>query len=133
MLTYGFEALIPSEIVEPTCRVIRYEEKQNLQARNYDLDMVEELRSTGKIQMENYKRRIMRHYNSSVRERTFQIDNLVLRRFDVQKMVGKLDPEWEGPYKIKVIHQECTYKLMTLEGVEIPRTWNVSNLKKFYY
>lgn len=47
-------------------------------------------------------------------------------------MKGKLTPNWEAPYKIREILNNGAYKLENLDGVEMPRAWNVSSLK-FYY
>ena len=34
---------------------------------------------------------------------------------------GKMAPNWEGPYQVKRILGQESYKLTTLDGVEIPR------------
>ncbi|RZS03439.1 hypothetical protein BHM03_00033617 [Ensete ventricosum] len=45
---------------------------------------------------------------------------------------GKLTPRWEGPYRVTRVIRDGTYILSTMEGKELPQTWHVSNLKKFY-
>ncbi|KAL0437706.1 UNVERIFIED_CONTAM: hypothetical protein Sradi_0478500 [Sesamum radiatum] len=132
-LIYGSEALIPTKVVEPTSRVVNYEEQRNDEARRLDLDLVEERRDMSRMRLENYKQRILCNYNSHVKERTFQIGELVLRKVEVQKPIGRLEPKWEGPYRITEIRREGTYKLTTLEGQEIPQTWSIQNLKKYHY
>ncbi|KAL0433293.1 UNVERIFIED_CONTAM: hypothetical protein Slati_2663600 [Sesamum latifolium] len=131
-LVYGSEALIPAEIVEPTIRMTQYEEQDNNTARLLDLDLIEEQREITRMRLKNYKRRIVRSYNSTVKERTFQVGELVLQKIKVQRPVGKLEPKWEGPYKITEIRREGTYKLATLGGQEVPRSWTIQNLKKYY-
>ncbi|KAL0444565.1 UNVERIFIED_CONTAM: hypothetical protein Slati_2179200 [Sesamum latifolium] len=84
----------PAEVIEPTKRVLSYEEQENNEARQLDLDLVEEQRDIVRMRLENYKRRILRSYNSRVKERTLQIGDLVLRKVEVQKPVGKLEPKW---------------------------------------
>ncbi|KAL0461112.1 UNVERIFIED_CONTAM: hypothetical protein Slati_0738400 [Sesamum latifolium] len=42
-------------------------------------------------------------YNKRVKSRSFQVGDLVLRRVDALKPIGKLDPTWEGPYKVKSV------------------------------
>ncbi|KAK4394082.1 Retrovirus-related Pol polyprotein from transposon opus [Sesamum angolense] len=49
-----------------------------------------------------------------------------------QGNIGKLDAKWEGPYRVIEAIGNATYKLKKPDGKEIPRTWNASNLKKFY-
>jgi len=47
-------------------------------------------------------------------------------------MDSKLAPKWTGPYRVKQVLGERAYKLETLEGKEISRTWNATNLR-FYF
>ena len=44
----------------------------------------------------------------------------------------KLAPNWEGPYKVKSVQGRETYKLETMDGFEVPRTWHAQNLKIYY-
>ncbi|GAA0146534.1 hypothetical protein LIER_06463 [Lithospermum erythrorhizon] len=45
---------------------------------------------------------------------------------------GKLESPWEGPYIIQRIMGPVTYELETLEGRQVPRSWNVCHLRKYY-
>ncbi|GJT67862.1 hypothetical protein Tco_1019342 [Tanacetum coccineum] len=45
---------------------------------------------------------------------------------------GKLGPKWEGPYEVTKALGKGSYKLKDRNGKEVPRTWNVRNLKKCY-
>jgi len=47
-------------------------------------------------------------------------------------MDNKLAPKWTGPYHVKEIVRGGAYKLETLDGKKISRTWNASNLH-FYF
>jgi len=46
--------------------------------------------------------------------------------------VGKLGPNWEGPFRVVASLDNKAYKLQELDGKTIPRTWNATNLK-FYF
>ena len=48
------------------------------------------------------------------------------------KKKGKLVSIWEGPYMIMEKLNNRAYKLENLEGIEMPRAWNVESLI-FYY
>ncbi|KAL0440297.1 UNVERIFIED_CONTAM: hypothetical protein Slati_2512700 [Sesamum latifolium] len=50
-------------------------------------------------------------YNSKVRRRGFQVGDLVLRRADATKNLGKLDAKWKGPYQVTGVIGSGTYKL----------------------
>ncbi|GJR82334.1 hypothetical protein Tco_0153119 [Tanacetum coccineum] len=45
---------------------------------------------------------------------------------------GKLGLKWEGPYRVTEAYQNGSYKLQTMEGKEVPRTWQAINLRKCY-
>ena len=46
---------------------------------------------------------------------------------------GKLTPNWEGPYRIYEEVRSGTYCLETPDGRQLARTWNVDNLKNYYF
>ncbi|KAL0462697.1 UNVERIFIED_CONTAM: hypothetical protein Slati_0157300 [Sesamum latifolium] len=48
------------------------------------------------------------------------------------KPIGKLDPTWEGPYKVTSVIGKGAYELEDPEGRPLPRLWNVHNLKKYF-
>ena len=61
--------------------------------------------------------------------------DLVLRKAAaVQKgnIHGKLSATWEGPYQIWEEQQPGTYRLMDLQGDQLPNIWNTNQLKKYY-
>nr|GEZ59698.1 reverse transcriptase domain-containing protein [Tanacetum cinerariifolium] len=45
---------------------------------------------------------------------------------------GKLGPKWEGPYEVIDALRNGAYKLRSTDGTMLPRTWNVTNLKRCY-
>ncbi|GKE04593.1 hypothetical protein Tco_1396611 [Tanacetum coccineum] len=45
---------------------------------------------------------------------------------------GNLGPKWEGPYEVTKALGKGAYKLRDHGGKQLPRTWNVRNLKKCY-
>ncbi|KAL0381905.1 UNVERIFIED_CONTAM: hypothetical protein Slati_4563500 [Sesamum latifolium] len=55
-------------------------------------------------------------YNKRVKSRSFQVGDLVLRRVDALKPIGKLDPTWEGPYKVTSVIGKGAYELEDPEG-----------------
>jgi len=46
---------------------------------------------------------------------------------------GKLGAHWEGPYLIFKVVKLDVYQLLTMDGTSIPRSWNSSNFKRYYY
>nr|GEY21164.1 reverse transcriptase domain-containing protein [Tanacetum cinerariifolium] len=45
---------------------------------------------------------------------------------------GKLGPKWEGPYEVTEALEDGAYKLRSMDGTVLPRTWNITNLKRCY-
>ncbi|KAL0408327.1 UNVERIFIED_CONTAM: Gag-Pol polyprotein [Sesamum radiatum] len=119
------------EIGEETQRVSQYE-TNNQTERAFDLTTIEEKRDATYARILHHKGLMMRSYNQKVKPRHFQVGDLVLKKVEVSKHVGKLDSGWEGPFKVVKIKKQGTYKLQDLEGKDLPRPWNVHNLKKFY-
>ncbi|KAL0449547.1 UNVERIFIED_CONTAM: hypothetical protein Slati_1511100 [Sesamum latifolium] len=48
------------------------------------------------------------------------------------KPIGKLDPTWEGPYKVTSVIAKGAYELENPDGHPLLRPWNVHNLKKYF-
>ncbi|KAK4407808.1 hypothetical protein Sango_0361800 [Sesamum angolense] len=52
-----------------------------------------------------------------VKRRNFHVGDLVLKKVEVSKHVGKLDLSWEGPYKVIEVKRKGTYQLQDMEGI----------------
>ncbi|KAI3446714.1 hypothetical protein Pfo_003379 [Paulownia fortunei] len=125
-------AIAPAEIGEPSWRMTNYAPQHNDIALRVNLDLIEELREKAASRSEMYKARMARAYNMKVHSRSFQVGDLVLRKAEVSRPIEKLDPKWEGPYKVVEIVNAAAYRLQRMDGRDVPRTWNIINLKKFY-
>ncbi|KAL0413167.1 UNVERIFIED_CONTAM: hypothetical protein Sradi_1518400 [Sesamum radiatum] len=121
-LVYGTEAIIPAELGMPSHRVMNFSEECNTELLKGNLDLIEELRKKAFIRIQRYKNTMINSYNKIVKARSFQVGDLVLRRVDTLKPVGKLDPTWEGPYKVAGIIGRGVYELEDPEGHLLPRS-----------
>ena len=81
-----------------------------------------------------YHKKASFYYNLRVKERFFKQGDLVLRKVEASGVgkKGKLSLNWEGPYKVKSVRGRGTYRLETMDGFEVPRTWHAQNLKVYY-
>ncbi|XP_074288756.1 uncharacterized protein LOC141613913 [Silene latifolia] len=132
-LVYGAEAVIPSEVQVPTHRYVTEERNQVEMASS--LDTNDEPRTSAQIRMAAYKQTTARSYNKNVRLRTLQVGDLVLRKVfpnTMNQSAGKFAYNWEGPYRIEGIVGNGAYKLETMDGEGVPRSWNIIHLKKYY-
>ena len=65
-----------------------------------------------------YQDLIAKHYNTKVRPRHFQVEDMVLRKVTTatrDPSHGKLGSNWEGTYKVIDCHRKGTYYLETLD------------------
>ncbi|XP_076911775.1 uncharacterized protein LOC143569854 [Bidens hawaiensis] len=131
-LTYGTESMIPSEIGVPSARMLT--NNDNEKELRMNLDLLEKRRELDPIHEHNYKRQLQKYYDSRVRKCNFNEGDFVFHNNEApgQEPPGKLAPTWEGPCKVKEILSKGAYKLEKLDGTEVPRTWNIAQLKKCY-
>jgi hypothetical protein len=93
---------------------------------------VEEARCTALLQTARYLQGIRRYHDRNVRERSFNVGELVLRRILDESDLHKLNSRWEGPFVVKQVTRPGSYRLQFPEGHHVPNSWNVQNLRKFY-
>nr|GEW24549.1 reverse transcriptase domain-containing protein [Tanacetum cinerariifolium] len=133
-LTYGTEAVIPTEIGMPTYRTTTVDVVSNDEELRLNLDLLEERRERAAICEAKAKSKMTKYYNARVRGVTFRPGDFVYRSNDASHAVagGKLGPKWEGPYEVTQALGDGAYKLRSMDGIILPRTWNIANLKRCY-
>lgn len=94
-MVYGMEAVIPAEIKVPSARRIRNPQSEvaNNEMIIDVIDTIDERRNRALVRMQNYHNVVARYYNSNVRNRSFEVGTLVLRRVQqntAEKGAGKL-------------------------------------------
>ena len=133
-ITYGMEAIIPSEFGMPTIRS-DMPEQENAELVLKDLDMVDELRESTAVRIASYQRYLANSYNKRVKPQMFQPEDLVLRKIFknfVDPAAGKFQPNWERPYLITRASESGSYALDKIDGTPVPRMWNAMHLKRYY-
>ncbi|GJV41013.1 reverse transcriptase domain-containing protein [Tanacetum coccineum] len=95
LLTYGTEAVIPSEIGMPTFRTVEIDMVKNDEALEINLDLLEERREQAAIREARSKAKMEKYYNSKVRNTSFNPGDLVYRNNEANhaKDSGKLSPK----------------------------------------
>ena len=82
-----------------------------------------------------YKNLMTRQYDTMVKPRHFNIEDLVLKRVSLatkNSAHGKLGLNWEGPYKVINCKRQGSYYLETLDRRKLEHLWNVKHLKRYY-
>ena len=133
-LAYGAEAVVPVEVTHTSPRVAEFQQGENNEGMRLALDLIDEVRDEANARIVENQKRASYYYNLRVKERFFREGDLVLRKAEASGVgpKGKMAPNWEGPYKVKTVSGQGSYKLETLDGVEVPRSWHASNLKIYY-
>ena len=135
-MTYGAEVVIPLETGFPTLKISSFTPNNNDELLGKSLDLIKERRENAIIQLAYYQYKLKQSYNANVRLKPLAPRDLVLRKVlgAVKNPAwGKLGPNWEGSYRITLVAGIGAYFLEDLDEHVIPRTWNVNNLKMYYY
>ncbi|GKD18442.1 reverse transcriptase domain-containing protein [Tanacetum coccineum] len=109
-LTYGTEAVISAEVRMPTYCTAIVDAVHNDEELRLNLDLLEERRERATIHEAKAKLKMTNHAMDG----------------------GKLGPKREGPYEATEALGDGAYKLRFMDGMVLPRTWNIANLKKCY-
>ena len=99
--------------------VEQYKEGVAEDNRRLDIDSLEEARCAALVQSARYLEGIRRYYDRNVKERSFNVGDLVLRRIQNMTRLHKLNSPWEGRFSISKVTGPSSYHLQTLEGEEI--------------
>ncbi|GKC80477.1 hypothetical protein Tco_1131251, partial [Tanacetum coccineum] len=126
-LTYGTEAVIPAEIGMPTYRTAAVDTVYNDEELRLNLDLLDERREHAAICEAKAKAKMTKYYNARVHDVTFRLEDFVYRNNDASHAVAakKLGPKWEGPFEVTEALGDGAYKLKTMDGTDLPWTWNI--------
>ena len=141
-LVYGAEAVLPTDIEHDSPRVTWYTEADAKEARENDVDLLEEARDMALTRSTVYQQNLRHYHARKVKPRAFREGDLVLRLVQHRAGMHKLSPPWEGPFIVsKALKNDAYYLINAQEpdrygvdkaGDETKRPWNVSLLRPFY-
>jgi hypothetical protein len=109
-----------------------YDEGISEDSIRVDIDGLKEAHYATLVQSAMYLEGIQRYHDRNVKERSFNVGDLVLRRILNTEGLHKLSSPWEGPFTIARVTGPGSYRLQTLEGDDISNWWNVDQLCRFY-
>jgi hypothetical protein len=115
----------PSDVIWDSPTVEHYDEGISEDSRRVDIDGLEEARSAALVQSARYLESIRRYHDRNIKERSFNIADLVLCRIQNTEGLHKLSSPWEGPFTVAKVTGPGSYRLQTLEGEDISNSWNV--------
>jgi hypothetical protein len=79
-LVYDSEAILPADVMWDSPAVEQYDEGISEESRRVDIDRLEEARCAALVQSARYLEGIRRYHDRSVKERSFNVGDLVFRR-----------------------------------------------------
>ncbi|GJS23668.1 reverse transcriptase domain-containing protein [Tanacetum coccineum] len=122
-LTYGSEAVIPTEIRMPTYRTTAVDAVHNDEELRLNLDLLKERLERATIREAKAKSQMTKYYNARVRGVTFRPRDFVYRSNYASHAVtgGKLRPKWEGPYEVTEALEDGAYRLRSIDGTVLLR------------
>jgi hypothetical protein len=112
--------------------VEQYDEGISEDNRRVDIDGLEEARCKALVQSARYLEGIRHYHDRNVKECSFNVGDLVLRRIQNTDGLHKLSSPWEGPFIVAKVTGPSSYRLQTLDGDDISNSWNVDQLCRFY-
>jgi hypothetical protein len=112
--------------------VEHYDEGVSEDSRRVDIDGLEEARCAALVQSARYLEGIRRYHDRNVKERSFNVGVIVLRRIQNMEGLHKLSSPWEGSFTIAMVTGPGSYCLQTHEGEDVNNSWNVDQLCRFY-
>ena len=135
-MSYGGKAVIPIKTSFLTLRIQSFNSSNNDELLERSLDLIEERRESAMVQLAYYQHKLKQGYDAKVKLRPLELGDLVLRKVlgtAKNPAWGKLEPNWEGPYRITSVAVIGAYFLEDLDEHVIHRPWNVNNLRRYYY
>jgi hypothetical protein len=141
-LVYGAEAVLPTDVIHDAPRVVLYTEEEAKEARENDVDLLEEAREITLSRTAVYEQNLRRYHAQKVNPRRFQEGDLVLRLRQGTEGRHKLTPPWEGPFIVsQALHNDAYYLIdaqdpkknqVDRSGEENKRPWNIALIYPFY-
>ncbi|KAM2140897.1 hypothetical protein ACFX1Q_007241 [Malus domestica] len=99
------------------------------------LDLAEEKREQTITRIAAYQQQLISSYNKRAKIRQFQPGDPVLRKaFITAHKEGskKMDPIWEGLYKISKVGDKGSYTLATMNDKKIEKQYSTYNLRRYH-
>ena len=131
-MVYGAEVVLLVDIASRSAWVENFNEDKANEVWELEVNSVEEKRPDSCVRTTKYLAILHRYYNKNVKERFFVVGDLVLKWKMNQAGVHKLATPSEGPFMIKEVTHPTSYRLACLDRTDVPNSWHIDNLRRFY-
>ena len=131
-MVYGTEAVLPSDVVFGSPRVEHFEQASADHARELEINYTEEKRLVSCLRTAKYLEAIRRYHNRNVKDHSFVVGDLKLKRKTSQEGMHKLSTPWKGPFVVAEVTCPTSYRLAYPDGTRLPNSWHIDKLRRFY-
>jgi hypothetical protein len=121
--------MCPEELANESARVLAGGSCEN---EEVDKDLVEIDRLDAVQNLLKYQEETRKWRDKKVSLKNIQVGDFVLKRKKNADAVGKFQFTWEGPYVVSSCVRDGAFRLKDEMSVELPHSWNVDNLCKFF-
>jgi hypothetical protein len=130
-LLFGTEAMTPEEIKNESMRVLKEKEIEEVDQK-VDKDMIELTILEATENINKYQMETKACKDKKLVRKDIKTSDLVLKRKKNWENPGKLHESWEGPYIAKETNMSGAFRLLEQTRKELPYSWNVDSLKRYY-
>jgi dihydroneopterin aldolase len=138
-LVCGQKVVLPIEVNLDAYRFAKQNDLSTVIYHDLMMDNIDEVtnkRIKALKDMEKDKARVAWAYNKKVKNKSFEVGDLVWKTMlpigTKSNMFGKWLPNWKGPYRVIKVIFGNSYLLETLQGDSLPRAINGRHLKKYF-
>ena len=131
-MIYGAEAVLPTNITFGSPRVKHFDQSSADHAGELEINCTEEKQLDSCVHIAKYLEAMRRYYNRYIKERSFMVDDLVLKWKTSQEGMHKLSTPWEGPFVVVEVTRPTSYRLAYPDGTSLPNSWHIDKLRRFY-
>jgi hypothetical protein len=129
-LLFGDEAITPEEAKAGSIRTVASVEDEA--DYSVEKDAIEGIRLQAVENINKYQAEIVKWRDRKVRLKNIKPGHLILRRVANPDTVGKLQLKWEEPFLVVSSSRPGSYRLKDMDGSDIPRSWNLDELRRYY-
>jgi hypothetical protein len=95
-------------------------------------DTIEGTRLQAIEHINKYQAKTIKWRDRKIKLKNIKPGHLVLRRVANPDTVGKLQLKWEGPFLVVSSSRPGSYRLKDIDVNDIPRSWSVDELRRYY-
>jgi hypothetical protein len=130
-LLFGTEAMTPEEIKNESIRVLKGKEIEEVNQK-VEKDMIELTILEAAENIEKYQKETKTWKDRKVVRKDIKTGDLVLKRKKNCENPRKLQEPWEGSFISKETSMQGAFRLLSQTSEELPYSWNVDSLKRYY-